>query len=35
VGNFTQDATLQGALVNFRGGFASILRKTAHGLKGD
>ena len=33
VGDFTQDVTLQGQLVHFRGGFTSILRNAGDGWK--
>jgi ketosteroid isomerase-like protein len=33
VGNFTQDVTLQGQLVHFRGGFTSIHLEQGGGLK--
>lgn len=33
VGHFTQDVTLQGASVQFRGGFAGVLRDLGEGLQ--
>lgn len=33
VGNFTQDVTLQGAAVQFRGGFTGILHDVGEGLQ--
>ena len=35
VGNFTQDVTLQGAAVQFRGGFTAILRDVGEGVQVD